>query len=116
MPGRANHTELYFQCWAVVPSGKVEEGNTVPTATRRDKKSTSIDLSILPGNGRDVVNLIDTQDMLILWQCLGAIRAVDSAVVLLWTQEWRWGQKVWEYIWQICWSFLLTGWIRRSQF
>ena len=94
---------LLFNAGLLSRRGKVEEGNTVSDWQPEEiKRGISIDLSILPWEWKGCkVNLIDTPGYAdFVGNVLGAIRAVDSAVVLLCaTSGVEVGtEKVWEYI------------------
>ena len=94
---------LLFNAGLLSRRGKVEEGNTVSDWQPEEiKRGISIDLSILPWEWKGCkVNLIDTPGYAdFVGNVLGAVRAVDSAVVLLCaTSGVEVGtEKVWEYI------------------
>ena len=94
---------LLFNAGLLSRRGRVEEGNTVSDWQPEEiKRGISIDLSILPWEWKGCkVNLIDTPGYAdFVGNVLGAIRAVDSAVVLLCaTSGVEVGtEKVWEYI------------------
>ena len=94
---------LLFNAGLLSRRGKVEEGNTVSDWQPEEiKRGISIDLSILPWEWKGCkVNLIDTPGYAdFVGNVLGAIRAVDSAVVLLCaTSGVEVGtEKVWGYL------------------
>ena len=94
---------LLFNAGLLSRRGRVEEGNTVSDWQPEEiKRGISIDLSILPWEWKGCkVNLIDTPGYAdFVGNVLGAVRAVDSAVVLLCaTSGVEVGtEKVWEYI------------------
>ncbi len=94
---------LLFNAGLLSRRGKVEEGNTVSDWQPEEiRRGMSIDLSILPWEWKGCkVNLIDTPGYAdFVGNVLGAVRVVDSAVVLLCaTSGVEVGtEKVWEYL------------------
>ncbi|HXL02504.1 MAG TPA: elongation factor G [Candidatus Atribacteria bacterium] len=94
---------LLFNAGLLSRRGRVEEGNTVSDWQPEEiKRGISIDLSILPWEWKGCkVNLIDTPGYAdFVGNVLGAVRAVDSGVVLLCaTSGVEVGtEKVWQYL------------------